>query len=240
MRYIVLGRPFGLKDQAGELRERLYRDFKAAWSVEFMEVDARLGREFVWRSDAFLRQDYLAALMDGDKAACLHSYSLHDLTREYEWDKSYLRDVLTESALGVLRGLGVSSFMSMEHFIIMPEYRGGRELVNTFDAMVCLGLEFFHARAAAGAVVTLTRNAKSINKFLTRLEFRSILEDLTHNGEPADLMVYDSPVRAPHKRADMERRIRELWENRLVLEAFPLDRAFPGQDNPLQDLARNA
>ncbi len=228
LRFVVLERRHGLYDGAKELRELLYRDWKSAWGREFTELGAKLGKDFTWRSDAFLRQDYIGALLEGDRTVCVNSYTLHDLSSEYERDKSYLRDTLTETSIRALRENGVESFVSFEFFNIMPEFRGGRRILEIFDFMVSMGLEFLHASLPASAAVTLTRNVKGINKYLARLGFRTVVADMTYNGEPADLMLYDHHARPAHRREDMERRIREMWDGHAEYLAFPRTAAMAG------------
>jgi hypothetical protein len=162
---------------------RVYQYWKEFWGGFYQSVKS----EEQLRADEFMRQDVVAALLQGDRVVGLHTYCFFDLESASTRDHSYF-GLYTDLDFHQLKKQGFRKLMTMEFLTTHSDWRKSLIGLSLAEVLVGCGIKVLQA-AELDASITIARKDYKVPDFAERVGFRTLRAGLVRHNCPCELMV---------------------------------------------------
>lgn len=194
-----------------QLKNQCYEAWFKLWDSVYSEKKS----DFKLKSDEFIRQDLVAAILVDGNVAALHMYSMYDLQAKADLNTHYF-EFFPETYLAELRKRNVRTAMSMEFLTVVPQYRKAfMNGISMGKVIGNLGVEIF-ATLGLDAIIAPARNDVKVNDMAYDVGFDCIQKATMQRGFECDLIAcFKGRQKAsedPKNRAVVD----QLWKEKVL------------------------
>lgn len=198
--------PAGHIDSFNGLTAFWRKSWEAVW--EELRVQKNMG------GDELLRHRFIAGVFHEGEAVCFQAYSTHNMHLTETGNHPYFL-ALPPAAITALRHKGYHRIATMEYLIAARD----SELKQVFGAplgtlMIGLACRLLTESLPIDAIVTVTRNNRSVNKTCSQFGAYSLLADLPLNNVEVDFMTFEPAKICSHPDPKITQAIDHLWKQK--------------------------
>jgi len=189
------------------------------WRTSWENVWTELNMNKVMAGDELLRHRLMAGLFLDDEPICFQAYSFYNLHIAEVQRHTYFKS-LPQLCLALLRQKGHRRIATMEYLVAARDPKIKQSISSPLGTvMIGLACKLLMHNLPVEAIVTITRNNRSVNRTCSEFGAVPLFARLPMNNVEVDFMEFEASKLSEHPDQSVAGAVQDLWRRRLDLSS---------------------